>query len=79
MGKSFRKNPIRGNSYKDSEKQDKKIANRKFRKKEKQAIRGGKLSRIPHNLNEVYSISTMAKDGKHYISEENQTYKSMGK
>jgi len=66
MGKSYRKTPIMGNAS-GSEKEDKRIANGKFRKKSKQKLHEHELDGLPYDLDEVYNKWSMAKDGKSYI------------
>jgi len=78
MGKSYKKNPIVGNAG-NSEKKDKKIANRKFRKKTKQILHQlDDLDNLnaPIDLKEVYNESFMSKDGKQFIDKESEYYKS---
>jgi len=72
MGKSYRRTPAIGWSKAESEKRDKQIANAKFRKKAKQKLHSQDLDGMPHNLDEVFNKSEMAKDGRQYLSEESQ-------
>jgi len=74
MGKSYRKTPIIGIAG-DSEKEDKKIANGKFRKRSKQKLHQHRLDDLPFDLNEVHNEWSMSKDGKHYIDPESDYYK----
>lgn len=62
MSRSHRKNPFIGITTAESEKQDKQLANRRFRRNSKQLIKVGKE---PHlSLNEVSNIWKFDKDGK---------------
>lgn len=62
MSRSYKKNPFTGNTTSKSEKQDKQLANRCFRRNSKQKINMGKE---PHlSLNEVSNIWKFDKDGK---------------
>ena len=65
MGKSFRKTDIAG-ACGGSDKKDKRFANRRLRKREKEAIRKGK--EIPL-LREVSDEYTFTKDGKYYFGD----------
>ena len=76
MGKSKRKTKIFGHAG-TSEKQDKRKANRMFRRKQKSAIQVGEFDKMPLDLEEVYPIWSMDKDGKSYW--ENATPKDMRK
>jgi hypothetical protein len=49
----------------DSEKQDKRIANRTFRRKTKRSIKSG--GEPPHFINEVSNVYDWGKDGKRYL------------
>lgn len=67
MSKSRRKIPIRGIAD-TSDKYDKRLANRKFRRREKLAIHHEKDP--PENLNEVSDPYSFDKDGKKYYGRE---------
>jgi hypothetical protein len=67
MGKSYRKTPIIGNAG-GSEKEDKRLANRKFRKKEHQALHQNQIDKLPYNMDDVCDKWCMTKDGKRYIN-----------
>jgi hypothetical protein len=75
MSRSYKKTPISGWCG-GSEKEDKQIANRKFRKREHQAIQSHQLERLPHDANDVSNVWSMAKDGKHWISPDWEYFKS---
>jgi hypothetical protein len=64
MSRSFRKTKIFGITTCESEKKDKRIANRKFRRKSKAAVKEG--AEPPHDLAEVSSTWDFGKDGKMY-------------
>jgi len=67
MGKSFRKTPITGITTARSEKVDKRIANRKFRKHNNQALHTHRLDSLWNELDEAYNKWAMSKDGKQYM------------
>lgn len=69
MSRSYRKTPIFGITIADSEKFDKQVANRKFRKKTKDMIKKGKYENLPIKLEQVHCKWSMVKDGKHYWGE----------
>jgi hypothetical protein len=75
MSRSYRKTPIIGIAG-DSEKQDKKIANARFRKKERQALQQYRIDNIPHDLNDVSNVWSMSKDGKQYLNPDGEYFKS---
>ena len=62
MSRSKRKTPM--STFADSQKEDKRIANRIFRHKTKQAIHHG--YEPPHRLREVSDVYGFAGDGKTY-------------
>ncbi|NOL50372.1 hypothetical protein [Pelistega europaea] len=68
MSRSYRKNPIVGYSCAESEKKDKQLANRKFRRRAKVAILAGREP--PVRMREVVCVWSFAKDGKQYCSKE---------
>jgi len=65
MSRSRRKTPIFGNAG-HSEKQDKRLANRMFRRMEKVKIAMEKFEELPLDMNEVMNVWSMSKDGKGY-------------
>ena len=65
MSRSKKKTPIIGFSSSDSEKKDKRIANRSFRHKAKQQIKTGQEPVT--DMNEIITTWDMAKDDKRYI------------
>lgn len=65
MSRSKRKVKIFGNCG-HSEKQDKRRANRAFRRKQRVAIHKEDFEKLPIDLEEVASIWSMSKDGKSY-------------
>ena len=73
MGKSYRKEKIFPNAG-SSEKKDKQLANRKFRRKKVTEFNEDEL---PLDLDEVSNKWTGSKDGKHYW--ENATKRDMSK
>lgn len=70
MGKSRRKSPYVGNTGARSEKQDKRIANRRFRHKNKQYIKLG-LEPI-YNIREISDVWIFDKDGKRRINKKSK-------
>ena len=70
MSRSKRKTPITGLTTADSEKEDKNLANRRFRRASKNRIKSNKEPFI--NLNEVSDIWNFAKDTKRYYDKEDQ-------
>jgi hypothetical protein len=61
MSRSFRKHPAGGITTCRSEKEDKRIANRRFRRITRQAVQTGKAIPI---MREVANVYDMGKDGK---------------
>jgi hypothetical protein len=70
MSRSYRKTPIFGNTSSDSEKEDKRKANRKLRHKVKQEINRGE--EVLSDLKEVAPAWGFSKDGKHYWADAEQ-------
>ena len=68
MSRSRRKTPISGNTPARSDKEDKRLANKKFRQAERQAIYHEKDP--PENPKEVADCWDFNKDGKSYFDEE---------
>jgi len=64
MSKSYRKTPRVGITLADSEQEDKRRSNRRFRRITRQAIYQGKE---PPLLREVSNIYDFAKDGRRWI------------
>jgi hypothetical protein len=64
MSRSFQKTPITGVTTCESEKQDKRDANRKLRRKTKLQVKVGQ--EIILDLREVSNVWAMGKDGKLY-------------
>ena len=67
MSRSRRKTPICGIAG-SSDKEGKRLANRKFRRKEKEALK--ECKEPPKDLNEVSDVWSFNKDGKKYYSRE---------
>jgi len=63
MSRSFKKNPITGNTKAESEKQDKRDANRKLRHANKIAVKKGDEPVLQRESSDVWKFS---KDGKRY-------------
>ena len=68
MSKSFRKTPIFGNTKKESEKKDKRIANRIFRRHNRQYLPVNP-DKLWDDVNQALNAYKMAKDGKNYWAE----------
>lgn len=66
MSRSRKKVAVCGCTCKESEKKDKRIANRKFRKLTKQNILNN-FDKIPWRMREISRIWDFAKDGKQKI------------
>lgn len=66
MSRSRRKTPIFGHAGK-SEKKDKRLANRAFRRSEKTKIIAEEFEQIPIYMREVVNVWAMSKDGKSYF------------
>jgi hypothetical protein len=75
MSRSFQKTPITGVTTCESEKQDKREANRKLRRKTKLQVKAG--SEMILALREVSDVWSMGKDGKSY--RENASQKELRK
>ena len=82
MSRSYRKTPIFGNAG-GSEKFDKRINNRMFRRKEKLCCTTHNFDLVPLKMKEVRNRWAMKKDGKQYThiltAPWNSWYKMMGK
>lgn len=66
MSRSYKKTPIYGITNAESEKQDKRIANRRFRRNARQLVKIGKEP--PFNIRVVSNAYSFDKDGKQYFS-----------
>lgn len=64
VGKSRRNTPIVSNAVADSEKKDKRIWNRKFRRLSNEKIKQG--DEPPADIREITDVWLGEKDGKHY-------------
>ena len=64
MSKSRRKTPIVGNTIAESEKKDKRLWNKKFRRLSNQKIKQG--DEPPADIREVTEVWSGEKDGKHW-------------
>ena len=73
MSKSFRKTPIFSNTKKESEKKDKRIANRIFRRHNRQYLRVNP-DRLWDDVNQALNVYKMAKDGRNYWAEAPDKY-----
>jgi hypothetical protein len=67
MSRSQKKTPTLGFSGSESEKKDKQMANRIFRRKAKQQVKTGKEP--VSNMNEIITTWEMAKDEKRYVKD----------
>ena len=68
MSRSRKKTSITSNTNADSDKEGKKRCHKKFRRKEKKAIR--EEEDPPEDLREIESCWSWSKDGKQYFDEE---------
>jgi hypothetical protein len=68
LSRSRKKTPITGITTARSEKQDKRLANRKLRRKTRQALRCRDLDVLPV-LREVSNVWCMDKDGKFWFGD----------
>ena len=64
MSRSFKKYAVTSCTTSASEKNDKRIAHRVFRKRAKRALKNNKLSLLPFRMRDVSNIWCFAKDGK---------------
>ncbi|MDH7461390.1 hypothetical protein QEG73_08865 [Chitinophagaceae bacterium 26-R-25] len=65
MSRSKKKTPITGITGAESEKNDKRIANRKFRRITKMQVKKGDDKFV--ELKEISNVWSFDKDGKHYL------------
>ena len=81
MSRSRRHNPIHGTTTSESEKKDKRLANRKFRAITKDLLRHPEKDFddvvFPGHLNEVSEIWSFDKDGKTRIDKDSPYYERM--
>ena len=75
MSKSYRHTPIIGNAANVSEKKDKRIGNRRLRRKAKMLTKKQDSETIYPIIGEVCNKWSMAKDGKHYLRKGSKYYK----
>jgi len=68
MSRSRKKIPISGIAG-DSDKIGKRIANRKFRCRERTMMSSNRMNQLPFKMNEVYNVWSMPKDGKFYFGD----------
>ena len=64
MSRSYKRIGIAPWTTSESEKSDKIIANRRFRRRVTQALKKGRYSRLPFKMREVSNIYSWDKDGK---------------
>ena len=64
MSRSYKKYAVTTCTTSASEKNDKRIAHRIFRKRAKRALKNNKLSLLPFRMRDVSNIWCFAKDGK---------------
>lgn len=67
MSRSRKKRPISGITLADSEKQDKRLANRKLRRRVNQTLAVDPEAEVFPHLREVSDPWTMAKDGRYWF------------
>lgn len=66
MSRSIRKTPIGSYNCGDSEKNDKQIYNRKFRRKTRESLLREDYDNLLFNIRQVSNVWRMSKDGKRY-------------
>ena len=64
ISRSYKKHAVTSCTTSASEKNDKRIAHRVFRKRAKRALKNNKLSLLPFRMRDVSNIWCFAKDGK---------------
>lgn len=64
MSRSYKKYAVTSRTTCASEKNDKRMAHRVFRKRAKQALKNNKFSFLPFRMRDVSNIWCFAKDGK---------------
>lgn len=64
MARSFRKTPISGNTTSPSEKQDKRLANRRWRRRARLALAAGREPPLQREASDVWDFD---KDGKRWF------------
>ena len=64
MSRSYRNVGVTPWTSSESEMEDKTIANRIFRKRVRQALKKGRMSRMPYKMREVSNIYSWGKDGR---------------
>ena len=78
MSRSYYKTPIRGNTTCRSERQDKRIWHKRWRKKERNKLVSLNQEHLDNHITiesrEVSNPWSMGKDGKHYFSKESQQF-----
>ncbi len=79
MSRSIKKTPFTGNTTSESEKQDKRHANRKYRRRVKVLLpKATEVSILPE-FRETSNVCTFDKDGKQYLHDEKWRKKYMRK
>lgn len=74
MSRSRRKTPKCGMTCADSEKKDKRLANRRYRRAATVSVQKGN---DPPNSNEIINVWTFDKDGKQYIHKGDEYYEEV--
>jgi len=77
MSRSVKKVPVSPNTCASSEKDDKARSNRRFRRIARDRIRKG--SEAPHDVREVSSAWLFAKDGRHFVHNQEIAAKTIRK
>ncbi len=75
MSRSKRRTPITGNSMAESEKQDKRIANRTLRAHVRTAMAG--CAELMPDIREISDRWVMDKDGRHWFDPQTRTGQKM--
>lgn len=74
MSRSYRRSPFTSYTCCESEKKDKRFANRKLRRINKMLIKSGLAEKLK-KMREVSSVWDFGKDGKYWIGEDDPWWK----
>ena len=69
MSRSYKKSPVSGHTYSTSEKDDKQIYNRRYRRHVRSFVNKGWWDKVKH-LKELSNVRSMSKDGKCWYTED---------
>jgi len=74
MSRSLKHHPAGGHTKNGSEKQDKRYANRAFRRLTNQMLSTGQYDKLPIKIAELVDVWSMSKDGKSYWTDAPLSY-----